>query len=61
MSLVQPLLSGGMVWIGAEITTLAWVDMEAMARHKIRDVGYNRPEIGCDWESSTIGNWEAIT
>jgi S-adenosylmethionine synthetase len=44
----------GMVLIGGEITTTAWVDVEEIARHVIRDIGYNSSEIGFDWESCAV-------
>ena len=44
----------GMVLIGGEVTTSAWVDVEEIARHVIRDIGYNSSEIGFDWESCAV-------
>ncbi|MBA3660184.1 MAG: methionine adenosyltransferase [Gammaproteobacteria bacterium] len=44
----------GMVMIGGEITTSAWVDVEQIARNVIRDIGYNSSEMGFDWESCAI-------
>ncbi len=49
----------GMVMVGGEITTSAWVDIESLTREVIKDIGYNSSAIGFDWEScavlSTIG------
>src|SRR5438045_9079886 len=36
----------GMVLVGGEVTTSAWVDVENIAREVIRDIGYNSSEIG---------------
>lgn len=44
----------GMVLVGGEITTKAWVDVEAIARGVIRDVGYNSSAMGFDWESCAV-------
>lgn len=50
----ETLVKTGMVFIGGEITTAAWVDIENIARMVIRDIGYNSSEIGFDWESCAI-------
>lgn len=44
----------GMVLIGGEITTHAWVDIEQIARQQIREIGYNSSKMGFDWESCAI-------
>ena len=44
----------GMVLVGGEITTKAWVDVEAIAREVIRDIGYNSSTMGFDWESCAV-------
>lgn len=44
----------GMVLVGGEITTSAWVDVEEISRHVIRDIGYNSSEMGFDWESCAV-------
>lgn len=44
----------GMVLVGGEITTHAWVDVEEITRSVIRDIGYNNSAIGFDWESCAV-------
>jgi S-adenosylmethionine synthetase len=44
----------GMVLVGGEVTTSAWVDVEAIAREVIRDIGYNSSAMGFDWESCAV-------
>lgn len=44
----------GMVLVGGEITTSAWVDIEELVRYVIRDIGYNSSSIGFDWESCAV-------
>jgi S-adenosylmethionine synthetase len=44
----------GMVLVGGEVTTNAWVDVEAIARNVIKDIGYNSSEMGFDWESCAV-------
>lgn len=44
----------GMVLVGGEITTKAWVDVEAIARGVIKDIGYNSSAMGFDWESCAV-------
>jgi S-adenosylmethionine synthetase len=50
----ETLVKTGMVLIAGEITTNAWVDMEQIARHTIRQIGYNSSAIGFDWESCAV-------
>lgn len=44
----------GMVLIGGEITTHAWVDLEQVVRNQIRTIGYNNSAMGFDWESCAV-------
>ncbi len=44
----------GMVLVGGEITTNAWVDVEDITRKVIRDIGYNSSEMGFDGESCAV-------
>jgi S-adenosylmethionine synthetase len=44
----------GMVLVGGEVTTTAWVDIEQITRNVVRDIGYNSSEIGFDWESCAV-------
>lgn len=44
----------GMVLVGGEVTTSAWVDVEAIARGVIKDIGYDSSEMGFDWESCAV-------
>lgn len=44
----------GMVLVGGEVTTSAWVDIENIVRDVVRDVGYNSSDMGFDWESCAV-------
>jgi S-adenosylmethionine synthetase len=44
----------GMVLVGGEISTQAWVDIEEITRGVIRDIGYNSSAMGFDWESCAV-------
>lgn len=44
----------GMVLVGGEVTTSAWVDIEQITRNVVRDIGYNSSEMGFDWESCAV-------
>jgi S-adenosylmethionine synthetase len=44
----------GMVLVGGEVTTSAWVDIEQVTRNVVRDIGYNSSDIGFDWESCAV-------
>ena len=44
----------GMVLVGGEITTSAWVDVEELVRQVIGDIGYTSSEMGFDWKSCAV-------
>lgn len=44
----------GMVLVGGEVTTSAWVDIEQVVRNVVRDIGYNSSQMGFDWESCAV-------
>lgn len=44
----------GMVLVGGEVTTSAWVDVEQITRNVVRDIGYNSSEMGFDYESCAV-------
>lgn len=44
----------GMVLIGGEITTAAWVDLETLTRDLINEIGYNNPAYGFDGSSCAV-------
>lgn len=50
----ETLVKTGMVFVGGEITTKAWVDIEETVRRVIKDIGYNSSEMGFDWESCAV-------
>lgn len=50
----ETLVKTGMVLVGGEVTTSAWVDIEQITRQVVRDIGYNSSEMGFDWESCAI-------
>jgi len=50
----ETLIKTGMVLIAGEITTSAWVDMEAVVRNTVNKIGYNSPDLGFDWESCAV-------
>ena len=53
---VETMVKTGMVIIAGEVTTSAWVDLEEIVRHTVRDIGYNSSKIGFDWESCAVLN-----
>lgn len=44
----------GMVLVGGEITTTAWVDIEELARKTICDIGYTSSQMGFDANSCAV-------
>jgi len=47
-------LTTGMVFIGGEITTSAYVDIPKVTRGIIKDIGYTRGEYGLDWKTCAV-------
>jgi len=50
----ETMVNTGMVILSGEITTSAWVDMQAVVRKTVREIGYNSSEMGFDWESCAV-------
>lgn len=46
----------GMVMVGGEITTSAWVDIEELTRKTVREIGYTNSDMGFDADSCAILN-----
>ena len=44
----------GVVFVLGEITTSAYVDFQQIVRQTVREVGYDRSEIGFDWETCGV-------
>src|SRR3989440_10103276 len=44
----ETLVKTGVVIVAGEITTSAWVDVEALVRKTVLDIGYNSSELGFD-------------
>ena len=50
----ETMVNTGMVVLSGEITTSAWVDMQAVVRQTIKEIGYNSSEMGFDYESCAV-------
>ncbi len=50
----ETLVTTGLALIAGEITTTAWVDMPAVVRETVREIGYNSSEMGFDWQSCAV-------
>ncbi len=46
----------GMVLVGGEITTSAWVDIEELTRQTVKDIGYTHSDMGFDADSCAVLN-----
>jgi S-adenosylmethionine synthetase len=54
----EALVSTGMAFIAGEITTTAYCDFVAVVRNTVREIGYDDPATGFDWQ--TIGVLSSI-
>ena len=52
----ETLVKNGLVLIAGEITTNTWVDAEEIARQAIKDIGYDDPDLGFDYQSCVVLN-----
>ncbi|MBQ4489183.1 MAG: methionine adenosyltransferase [Ruminobacter sp.] len=52
----ETFIKTGMVLVGGEITTTAWVDIEALVRKVVCDIGYNHSDMGFDANSCAVLN-----
>ena len=50
----ETLVKTGMVLLAGEITTEAWVDIEALVRKTVCDIGYDNPECGFDGNTCAV-------
>lgn len=50
----ETMVKTGMALVGGEITTQGWVDVEHLVRQVVKDIGYNDPAYGFDWESCAV-------
>ncbi len=46
----------GMVMVGGEVTTSAWVDIEELTRETVREIGYVHSDMGFDANSCAVLN-----
>jgi S-adenosylmethionine synthetase len=46
----------GMVLVGGEVTTSAWVDIEELTRQTVREIGYTHSDMGFDADSCAVLN-----
>lgn len=52
----ETLVKTGMVLVAGEVTTTAWVDIEALVRKTVMDIGYTDSNMGFDGESCAVLN-----
>ena len=52
----ETLVKTGVVIVAGEVTTRAWVDVEALVRKTVLDIGYNTSEMGFDGASCGVLN-----
>ncbi len=50
----ETMIKTGAAIVAGEITTEAWVDLEAVVRKTITDIGYNSSEVGFDGETCAV-------
>ncbi len=52
----ETLVKTGIVVVAGEVTTTAWVDVEALVRRTVLDIGYNSSEMGFDGATCGVIN-----
>lgn len=52
----ETFVTGGLVVVGGEINTQAYVDINSLVRHVVRDIGYNDGALGLDYRSMGVVN-----
>lgn len=52
----ETLVKTGMVIIAGEVTTSAWVDLEALVRKQVNEIGYDNPFTGFDGHTCAVIN-----
>ena len=52
----ETFIKTGLVLVGGEISTTAWVDIEALVRKVVCDIGYNHSDMGFDANSCAVLN-----
>ena len=55
---VECMISTGSVHVAGEVTTSGYADVQKIARGVLRDVGYDNPEFGIDWQDA--GVWVSL-
>ncbi|MCZ6668409.1 MAG: S-adenosylmethionine synthetase N-terminal domain-containing protein, partial [Gammaproteobacteria bacterium] len=50
----ETLVKTGMVMLAGEITTSAWVDIDAVVRKTVKAIGYDNPECGFDGNTCAV-------
>ncbi|MBI5465971.1 MAG: methionine adenosyltransferase [Candidatus Kerfeldbacteria bacterium] len=51
---VETFVTAGVVVVGGEVTTKGFVDVQAVARSVLKDIGYTDPEYGIDYEDAGV-------
>jgi len=52
----ETLIKTGLVLVAGEVTTTAWVDLEAVVRQAVRDIGYDNSDVGFDGSTCAVLN-----
>lgn len=50
----ETLVTTGLAFVGGEITTSCWVDIPAIVRKTIEDIGYTDPSLGFDHKTTAV-------
>lgn len=51
---IECLTTTGMIMIAGEVTTHGWVDVQTIARKTLKEIGYDDPSFGIDFEDAAV-------
>ncbi|MFA4937547.1 MAG: methionine adenosyltransferase [Patescibacteria group bacterium] len=51
---IETLATSGVIIVAGEVSTKGFVDVQRIVRSVLKDIGYNNPDYGIDWEDAGV-------